>query len=263
MAQNIFIACFLCDFWWLAWLLPFLLGLLFGWFTWAKYRGLYDESTKKLSTWKSKTKVLEEDLESQKGMVTSLQADVSNYKARLSDTGSRITTLESRVRDAETAAKAADERALAAAKKVTKKTAPKKAKVARKTTAKKTTTRKTTKNTTAKKATGAKKTAAKTTAKKATPKKATTRKVATGKPDNLKLVEGIGPKIEGLLHAAGIKTFDKLSKTKVTALKKILEDAGPRYRIAVPKTWPKQAGMAAKGKMDALKKYQDTLKGGR
>ncbi len=81
-------------------------------------------------------------------------------------------------------------------------------------------------------------------------------------PDDLKIVEGIGPKIEGILHAAGIKTFAQLATAEVGQLEKIVrEDAG--IRVAFPDTWPEQARLAAAGQWDALEKLQDELKGGR
>ncbi len=81
-------------------------------------------------------------------------------------------------------------------------------------------------------------------------------------PDNLKIVEGIGPKIEGILHAAGIKTYAQLAATTVAHLEKVVrEDAG--IRVAFPDTWPEQAKLAADGAWDALEKLQDELKGGR
>lgn len=82
-------------------------------------------------------------------------------------------------------------------------------------------------------------------------------------PNDLKVVEGIGPKIEGLLHAAGIQTWSDLGAATVDRLKQILADAGERYRLADPTSWPKQAGLAANGKWDELKEYQDYLSGGK
>lgn len=80
-------------------------------------------------------------------------------------------------------------------------------------------------------------------------------------PDDLKLVEGIGPKISGLLQAAGITTFAQLADAEVSQLKQIVLDAG--IRIADPTTWPDQARLAAAGKWDELETLQDDLKGGR
>ncbi len=81
--------------------------------------------------------------------------------------------------------------------------------------------------------------------------------------DNLTKVEGIGPKIKDLLNDDSIWSFKQLSETAVSRLEKILENAGPRYRVHSPKTWPKQAKMADDGKWDELKVWQDNHKGGR
>ena len=84
---------------------------------------------------------------------------------------------------------------------------------------------------------------------------------ATPTSDDLTVLEGIGPKIAGLLKAAGITTFAQLAKTDVGELQGILREAN--LRIADPTTWPKQASLAAAGKWHELKAYTDQLKGGR
>lgn len=81
--------------------------------------------------------------------------------------------------------------------------------------------------------------------------------------DDLKAVEGIGPKIEELLHNAGIKTWQQLSECSVERIQEILTAAGPRYQLADPGTWPQQARLAAEGKWDELQALQDSLTGGR
>ena len=86
---------------------------------------------------------------------------------------------------------------------------------------------------------------------------------APAKKDDLKKVEGIGPKIESLLNDAGIYTFAQLSETDPDKIREILDAAGPRYRIHDPATWPKQAGLAAEGRWDELKQLQDELNGGK
>ena len=83
------------------------------------------------------------------------------------------------------------------------------------------------------------------------------------KADDLKIVEGIGPKIEELLHAAGIKTWSALSETAASALKEILQAAGSSFQIHDPGTWPDQARLADNGEWDALKALQDALDGGK
>ena len=84
---------------------------------------------------------------------------------------------------------------------------------------------------------------------------------APPKPDDLKLIEGIGPKISSLLNAAGIFTFAQLAATPVADLQAILDKAG--LRLGDPATWPEQAALAAKGDLAGLQALQDTLKGGR
>jgi predicted flap endonuclease-1-like 5' DNA nuclease len=98
---------------------------------------------------------------------------------------------------------------------------------------------------------------------KAAKKKAAPKKRKAVKKDNLTLIEGIGPKIASLLQADGIETFADLAKAKISTLSKILKDAGPRFSMHKPNSWPKQARLARDGKMDALKKLQDELNGGK
>ena len=88
-------------------------------------------------------------------------------------------------------------------------------------------------------------------------------KATIKKSTDLKVIEGIGPKIEKILHDGGVNDWAKLAITEVSAIKKMLEAAGGRYRLAVPDTWPKQARLAADGKWTELKEYQDRLDGGR
>jgi large subunit ribosomal protein L27 len=83
------------------------------------------------------------------------------------------------------------------------------------------------------------------------------------KGDDLKIVEGIGPKIAEAFVAAGIDSFEKLSNTSADALKDILTAAGPQFTSHDPETWPAQAKLAAEGKMDELKKWQEELNGGK
>ncbi len=81
-------------------------------------------------------------------------------------------------------------------------------------------------------------------------------------PDDLKVIEGIGPAIARLLGEQGIATFRALAETPVERLDEILRAANLR-RLADPGTWPEQAGYAAAGDWDGLKQFQATLKGGR
>jgi len=86
---------------------------------------------------------------------------------------------------------------------------------------------------------------------------------AASKASDLKVVEGIGPKIESLLKAAGIQNWGMLASTDKDRLQDILTSAGDRYRLADPTTWAKQAELANAGKWTELKEYQDFLSGGK
>ena len=83
------------------------------------------------------------------------------------------------------------------------------------------------------------------------------------KPDDLKVVEGIGPKIEAVLHDAGILTFEQLASTDPEKIHAILDAAGPRYRLHNPSSWPTQAELAAKNDWEKLKELKEQLIGGK
>ena len=92
--------------------------------------------------------------------------------------------------------------------------------------------------------------------------KAPAKKAAKSESDNLTKVEGIGPKAAEALTTAGVATFADLAKAKPEAIKNILTEASSRMAHLDPTTWPKQAKMAADGKWDELKEWQDNAKGG-
>jgi len=81
--------------------------------------------------------------------------------------------------------------------------------------------------------------------------------------NDLKVIEGIGPKIEELFHNAGIKTWKALSETSVEKCQRILDDAGPSYKVHNPATWPSQAQTAYLGLWKVLRWWQDDMIGGR
>ena len=83
------------------------------------------------------------------------------------------------------------------------------------------------------------------------------------KQDDLKAIEGIGPKIASLLNEAGINTWDQLANTKPEHIKAILAKAGKRYALATPHSWPSQAKLAAVGNFGGLEQLQAQLKGGK
>lgn len=81
--------------------------------------------------------------------------------------------------------------------------------------------------------------------------------------DDLKVVEGIGPKIEGMFHDAGIKTWKALSEASVADCQKVLDGGGKRYQVHDPASWPMQAKMCYEGKWKDLHKWQEEHKHGK
>ncbi|MDQ7009463.1 MAG: hypothetical protein Q9M94_04205 [Candidatus Gracilibacteria bacterium] len=84
--------------------------------------------------------------------------------------------------------------------------------------------------------------------------------IKRSKKQDLKLIEGIGPKLEILLNKNGIYSYKDLENTEVKKLENILKNGGKRYlKLHNPTTWPKQAILAKENKFEELKKYQKTL----
>ncbi|MFS4455918.1 30S ribosomal protein S2 [Maribacter sp. 2304DJ31-5] len=98
------------------------------------------------------------------------------------------------------------------------------------------------------------------TEEKAAPKKETKKEKTTG--DDLTKIEGVGPKAAEALVNAGLETFTEIAKANADNMKEILTEASSRMAHLDPTSWPKQAQMAADGKWDELKEWQDNVKGG-
>jgi large subunit ribosomal protein L4 len=81
-------------------------------------------------------------------------------------------------------------------------------------------------------------------------------------PDDLKRIEGIGPKINDALIAAGIDTFVKLEKASEESLKAALETAGLRFAPSLG-TWAEQSGFLVRGDEAGFKALTDSLTAGR
>lgn len=81
--------------------------------------------------------------------------------------------------------------------------------------------------------------------------------------DDLKVVEGIGPKVEEALKAAGIGTWKDLADSTPEKITEILTEAEGNFGGQVPTTWPEQAGISVAGDWEKLEKLQDELDGGK
>ena len=91
----------------------------------------------------------------------------------------------------------------------------------------------------AKKTVKAKATAQAETAKKKVAK--VKKEVKATTKDDLKLIKGIGPKLEQLFNENGIETFAQLAKASEAKIKSILEKAGPVFKNVNFLDWVKEA----------------------
>ncbi|MCC6612795.1 MAG: 50S ribosomal protein L27 [Anaerolineae bacterium] len=89
------------------------------------------------------------------------------------------------------------------------------------------------------------------------------KKAKASDTDDLKRIEGIGPKVEKTLNAAGITTFAQVAELSADELYQIVKVEGKVNIVGDAATWPKQAKMLAEGDEEGLKAYQDHLVGGR
>jgi len=65
--------------------------------------------------------------------------------------------------------------------------------------------------------------------------------------DDLQVINGIGPVIEGLLNGVGIRSWADLASADVDMLASTLADAGSRFSRYDPATWPEQARALSAG----------------
>ena len=71
--------------------------------------------------------------------------------------------------------------------------------------------------------------------------------------DDLRAISGIGPAIEALCHGIGIRTWWDLATTEVPTLRAMLSDAGARFGMHDPTTWPQQARLLAEGRWEEFR----------
>ena len=69
---------------------------------------------------------------------------------------------------------------------------------------------------------------------------------------HLQVIEGIGPKMEGVLKENGISNWSALAGTSGAGLKVILDKYGDKYKIIDPNDWPRQARFAMNGDWNGL-----------
>lgn len=81
--------------------------------------------------------------------------------------------------------------------------------------------------------------------------------------DDLKMVEGIGPKIAEHLGKHGLKTWGDVASAKPEQLKQVLSEAGDRFQLHDPSSWPKQCRLMVEDRWEELRKYQRKLSSAR
>lgn len=81
------------------------------------------------------------------------------------------------------------------------------------------------------------------------------------KKDDLKVIEGIGERIEFFLNENGIYTWEQLAAATEEKLRNILlVYGGASYKIHDPSTWPKQADLARQGKWEELNDWKEKIR---
>ncbi len=83
-------------------------------------------------------------------------------------------------------------------------------------------------------------------------------------PQDLTIIEGIGPKSKDALNKAGIYTFTQLAQHSPDDLLRIVRDEhGVQVVGNATATWVKQARFIINGDLEGLKLYQERLQAGR
>lgn len=79
--------------------------------------------------------------------------------------------------------------------------------------------------------------------------------------DDLKIIEGIGERIEFFLNENGIYTWEQLASTTEEKLKNILWIyGGDSYKIHNPSSWPEQANLASNRRWDELNHLKEKIR---
>lgn len=79
---------------------------------------------------------------------------------------------------------------------------------------------------------------------------------AVGKPDDLKRIKGIGPKLEKLCNSLGVKRWDQIAAWKAADVKEVDGHLGSFTGRIKRDEWVKQAKLLAKGDFDGhVKQY--------
>lgn len=260
----------MCDFGWLLpWLLPFLLGLLAGWAIWGHWRKRVNELEENLRSYETKlnksnasldvclknSSKLEGEIKDLKQLKTQDKGKKNNdskWKNELDSMSKKNKDLELKIASLQSITDR-HQNAQEALRTEKEKTAALETEInALKAAAASAVTLGTAGVASSLTATNDKK-------EDSSKSKAIPSAFAKLKSSNLQIIEGIGPKMEEVLHDAGIKDWSILASKTPEELRSLLDDASDRYKIIDPTTWPKQAKLASKGKWEKLIQLQKEL----
>jgi predicted flap endonuclease-1-like 5' DNA nuclease len=73
-------------------------------------------------------------------------------------------------------------------------------------------------------------------------------------------IQGIGPAIAQLLIGRGITTWWSLAHADIDLLRSMLAEAGPKYQVHDPTSWPQQARLLANGQWERFRTLRDALR---
>jgi len=255
-----------CFWSWFLWMLAaFALGLGIGKWIWGKYALLVKTKNKKLKEFKNKNEALEKDLVALKYQFNESEKDNKGLKASLADSAANIMVLGtqlSRLRQEKSIGKTEDkfhkeEKATSISpttpvKEVPIEEIPKEKFKEEKASTEKETISEPTTNITRKPI---------IKQEYRTPLKSTNSLDYSPyiKNNNLKVIEGVGPKIEGILNKSGYVTWQDLANADPNTLQNIMHDAGPRYRIHNPRTWQAQIQFCLDKNWKGLIDFQQKL----
>jgi len=249
--ENI-ISYILC-FGWLPWLLFGLLGLLLGRLLWGGNKNVGDLSIEGEGQLRAEADGLRARINELEGNISARDTEVSGLKASLAAAGAgaaagAVATKAAANDDDETYALEWRNRYLAARVKylegrVSEGSTKKKAPAKKKAVAKKRTVKAVAKKPAVKKAAPKKK----AVAKKAVKTKVLYDSPTAGKPDDLKLISGVGPKLEKMLNKTGVYYFPQIANWKKADVKMVNDKLGAFPGRIERDEWVRQAKGLAKG----------------
>jgi flagellar motor protein MotB len=80
--------------------------------------------------------------------------------------------------------------------------------------------------------------------------------------DDLEAIEGVGPKIAAVFHKNNIYRFAQVAGMEVREIQALLDDAGERFDLARPFSWPLQAKLLDNRRFGAFAAITSVLRGG-